>query len=150
MLLVEALSHKCLRQLGAIARRKLELWQKVLHGPDVVEVPVREDDCLDAILAAAKGREIGDQVIDAEHVFVRELKSQIDDVQVAVDVDDEAVASDLLESSERIETEIFSGGEICGDRRRFGLWTATAAESGMLWVTRRNSISTFPMRIFWP
>ena len=77
----------------------------MLNGTDVIQVRVRKEDGLDAILATAQTRCVRDQVVDAEHVLVRKLKSQVDDVDIAIDFDDEAVAADLFEPAEWVDAQ---------------------------------------------
>jgi hypothetical protein len=79
--------------------------EKMLSGPDVIEVPVREEDRLDPVLAALEAREIRDEVIDPKHVFLRELKSEVDQVDIVINLDDETVSTDLLKTAERIDAQ---------------------------------------------
>jgi hypothetical protein len=69
-----------------------------------------EDDRFDAILFATKARKIRNEIVDTRHILLRKLEAKIDDVQVAIDIDDETVAAHFLKSSERIELETFASG----------------------------------------
>jgi hypothetical protein len=106
MILLQALFHHGHGEPGAVARRVMEGREQVLRRADVVEVPVREEHRFDLALSPAQTRDIGDEVVDAEHVLVRELQSQVDDVDVFLHLDDEAVASHLLEAAERVDAQL--------------------------------------------
>ncbi len=77
----------------------------MLDGTDVVEVSVGENHCLDPVLAPAECGCIGDEVIDPWHIFLGELKTEIDDIDITVDLDDKTVSTDFLEPTEWIELE---------------------------------------------
>jgi hypothetical protein len=79
----------------------MQLREDVLHGPDVIEMAVGEEDGFDITFASMKTREIGDQIVDTEHIFIGELQTDVDDIEIAVDLDNEAVPSYLFESPER-------------------------------------------------
>ena len=105
MHLVQPLAHERHGELGAVHGRKVELREQMLYGSDVIQVPVCEEQSLDAVFSAFQRRDIRHEIIDAEHIFVGELQSQIDDDEIAIHVDDKAVTADLLEPAKRIELE---------------------------------------------
>ncbi len=78
----------------------------MLCSTNVVQVTVSEEHCFDAIFATLEARHVGDQVIDTHHVFVWELKTEVDDVNVAIYFYNEAVAANLLESTEWIHAKV--------------------------------------------
>jgi hypothetical protein len=86
----------------------MECRKEMLHCTDVIKVPVREDQRFDAPLSAAERRRVRDEVIDARHVLLRELEAEIDDIEIAVDIDDEAVTTHLFEASEGVDPESFT------------------------------------------
>jgi hypothetical protein len=75
----------------------------MLHCTDVVQVTVCEDHCLDAVFSTTKSGHVRNEVVDTRHILLRELESEIDNIEVAIDIDDEAVATNLFKSAERVE-----------------------------------------------
>ncbi len=129
MVLFQTLLHERHGELRAKARRELKRGQQMLRGSDMVQVSVREEHGFDPIFATFEGRDVRDQIVDAEHVFIGELKSQVDDEDVAVALEDEAVATNLLESAKWIEPEV----------------AAAALEDGFSPLRLRSSIACWPL-----
>ena len=76
------------------------LPQEVRQGADVILVAVREDDGAEPLAPAAHVREIGNDVIDAGQLVVREHEPAVDRDQVLAGLDQHHVEADLAETSE--------------------------------------------------
>jgi hypothetical protein len=79
----------------------MELWEEMLDSPNVIEVSVREEDSPNELLLAFEKRNIGDEVIDPEHILFGELESEIDNEEVGSDLHDHAVSAYFLKPSKR-------------------------------------------------
>jgi hypothetical protein len=76
--LIEPFPHKSHRELRSEARGKLELREEVLRRPDVIEVTVREEDAFDKFFLSLEEGDIGNEIINPEHILFRELETEID------------------------------------------------------------------------
>ena len=79
--------------------------KEVLDGTDVIKVGVREKNGFNAILLSFERSQVRYEIVDAEHVLIGKLQSQIDDVDVCIDFNDEAVAPNLFKPAERVDAE---------------------------------------------
>jgi hypothetical protein len=85
--------------------RRGDVAQQVRETADVVLVPVREHHALDAVGVVAQVGEIGQHEVDAGHVGVGEHQPAVDDEDPPVDLEAEAVASDLPQSAEEDDAD---------------------------------------------
>jgi len=72
----------------------------MLRRPDVIEVSVRKEHAADKLLLSFEERDIGNEVIDAEHSLFRELEPEVDDEEIFIHLYNHAVSSDFFESPE--------------------------------------------------
>src|SRR3989338_4987915 len=125
MIFIQTFLHHRHGEARAVTRREVEGRQQVLRRADVIEVSVRKEDCFDAVLSSFQAGNVRNQVVDSQHILVRELESQVDDVDVLIHFYDEAVAADLFKTTERVDPEI--------------LFLATrSSDRPMLWLARRG------------
>jgi hypothetical protein len=100
----------------------MECRKKMLYCTDVIEVPVGENECLDPLLPPAKSGNVGNKVVDTRHILLGKLQAKVDDVQIAIDIDDEAVPTDFLETAEGIDAKTLSSAECLLLPLRLLLW----------------------------
>jgi len=93
------------RQFPADDGRVAQLFQEDGGGADMVQMAVAEDDAADIALLAAQGRDIGDDVIYARHVFVGELHAHVQDDDVVIVLEDGAIAADLFLPAQRVDLQ---------------------------------------------
>jgi hypothetical protein len=103
--LIQALSYKGHGEFRPKHRWEVELGEQMLHCADVIQVSVGEEECLDTILLTFERRNIRYEVVDAEHLLIGELQPEIDEEKIAVAIDDEAIAANLLKSAEWVEAK---------------------------------------------
>ena len=84
------------------------------HRADVVFVTVREHDADDVVEAVPDGREVGEDQVDARLVLFGEEHAAVDDEDLAVDLEDGHVATDLAETADGDDAQgaRFEGGWI--------------------------------------
>jgi hypothetical protein len=103
LVLVELRTRHRHRQGPAIDRRhrdRRELAQDPGQRPEVVLVPVRDDDRLDVRGALAQVAEVRQDEVDADHLRGREAQTDIDDDDPIVLLDDGHVLADLAQPPE--------------------------------------------------
>ena|SRR3989344_7408668 len=115
----------------------------MLDGANMVEVSMGEEHSPDAVFTSPQAGHIGDEVIDPQHIFIRELKANVDNEDVLIHFDDEAVAADLFESPEGVETQTAAVAA-----RNFALhrlYARLAGESLVVrWVVLLGSLGVAP------
>jgi hypothetical protein len=77
-----------------------EVAEEVGESPDVVFVPVGEDDALHVVLPVDQPPPIGEHQVDAEHVLLGEHQPAVDEGHPILHLDRCAVAPDLTEPTE--------------------------------------------------
>src|SRR3989344_4676936 len=90
--------NKAHRELCAVAGREMQFRKQMLRRPDVIEVSVRKEHAADKLLLSFEERDIGNEVIDAEHSLFRELEPEVDDEEIFIHLYNHAVSSDFFES----------------------------------------------------
>ena len=97
--LLETALEDAERQARAVDRH-VDLLEDVRQRADVVLVAVRQHDGLDLVLVLDEVADIRDDEVDAEHVFIREHQSRIDDEDLIIHADDSHILADLPQTSE--------------------------------------------------
>ena len=72
--------------------------QQVRHAPDVVLVPVGQDQGDDVVDAVLDGGEVGKDEVDARLILLGEEHTAVDDEQLAVQLEDGHVTADLTQA----------------------------------------------------
>ncbi len=80
---------------------RLDLLQQVMDGADVILVAVRDDNRFDFVPAAAQVLEIRDDIVNAEHIIVREHTTGIHDDDGILVLIEHQVAANLSHSPQR-------------------------------------------------
>jgi len=86
---------------GGAVDRELQLFEKVGHRTDMVFVRMGDDDSVDLLLDRMQIAEIGDENIDAVHLFGREAHPDVDDDRALFGFEYRHVAADLAEAAKR-------------------------------------------------
>ncbi len=87
-------------QLGADHGDVVAQAQQVRHGADVVLVAVGQDDADDVVHAVPDVVEVRQDQVDAGLVLLGEEDAAVDDEDLAVDLEGDHVAADLLEAAQ--------------------------------------------------
>ena len=85
--------------------RHVELAQEIGQGPDVVLVGMREDHAAHPVALREEVREVGDHVVDAGHLIVREHEPAVDSEEVLAGLQQHHVQADLAEATEREDAD---------------------------------------------
>ena len=100
--LLELRAHQADRQRAAVDdRRHPDLAQDVGKRPDVILVPMGEDDRLDVVGVIAKIGEVRQHQVDSQHLGGREHQTGVDHDDPPVVLDDGHVLADLAQPPER-------------------------------------------------
>ena len=100
-MLVELRLHEAEREPRRPDLGHLDLTEEVGKGPDVILVPVGEDDGPDVGPPLAQVLEVGQHEVDAEVLVPRERQAGVDEDDPLVALDDGHVLADLAEAAER-------------------------------------------------
>jgi hypothetical protein len=93
--------NECQRQPGAEDRDVRALTEQVGHCADVVLMPMGEDQPYDVIEAVPDVVEVGEDQVDPRLVVLWEEHAAVDDQELAVELEDGHVATDLTKTAER-------------------------------------------------
>ena len=96
--LLELGLHEGQRELASHQGDVLTQAQQVGHAPDVVLVPVSQDQGDDVVDAVLDGGEVGKDEVDARLVLLREEHTAVNDEQLAVQLEDGHVAANLSQA----------------------------------------------------
>ena len=100
--LLELRAHQADRQRAAVDhRRHSDLAQDVGQRPDVILVPMGEDDRLDVVGVIAEIGEVRQHQVDSQHLGGREHQPGVDHDDPPVLLDDGHVLADLAQPPER-------------------------------------------------
>src|SRR5204863_6443914 len=80
--------------------RRGDVLEQVRERTHMVLMPVREHDAVDAIRVRAQIREVREDEVDAGHVGVREHQPTVDDDDPPLDLEAEAVPTDLPDAAQ--------------------------------------------------
>ena len=95
------------RELGAVhGRRRIELFHEIRHAADMVFMPVREENAADLVFILDEIGDIGEDEVDARHLFGREDDARVDDDDVVPVLDGGHVLADLADAAKE---EYFDG-----------------------------------------
>lgn len=83
-------------EFEAVGWRKIEFRQDVRYGADVIEMAVGEDDAADAIEFVFEVADVGDDVVDTEHVFGWEFDADVNNDDVVFVFEDGHVFADFV------------------------------------------------------
>ena len=96
--LLETALEDAERQARAVDRH-MDLLEDVWQGADMILMAVRQHNGLDLVTVLDEIADIRDDEIDAEHVFIREHQSRIDDENLIIHADDGHILADLPQAS---------------------------------------------------
>jgi hypothetical protein len=102
--LVQLRLHEPERESGRPDLRHAHLAQEIGQRPDMIFVPVRQDDRSNAIAPLAQVLEVRQYEIDAEVLVAREREARVDDDDAALGLYDHHVLADLAQAAKRDET----------------------------------------------
>ena len=97
--------------------RKLELFEKVWHGTDVIFMGVGNDDTVDLVFDFADISEIGYQNIYTVHIFTWKTHPYIDDDCGSIGLHDHKVTANFSQSAQRRDFDTGVGSfdvVVCG------------------------------------
>src|SRR5439155_1160748 len=122
LVLAELGADEAVRELRAVDRDLDELAKHVRQRADVVLVRVRHEKAADPRLSRPQVGDVGDDEIDAQHLFVGEHEAGVDDDDVVARFDRQHVLPDLADTTERDDpqaaTSSGSGSRFSGGRCR--------------------------------
>ena len=98
--LLELGLHEGQRELASHQGDVLTQAQQIGHTPDVVLVPVSQDQGDDVVDAVLDGGEVRKDEVDARLVLLGEEHTAVDDEQLAVQLEDGHVAADLAQATQ--------------------------------------------------
>ena len=81
--------------------RDIQFAHQIRHSSDVVFVPVREDQALDAVGICLEICKIRQNDIDTVHVLVRKSHTAVDDDDIAPELEYSHIFADLSEAAKR-------------------------------------------------
>lgn len=87
----------------------------MLHGANVIKVRMGKNNSLNVTLSSAERGNIGDEIIDTQHIFVGKLQPQINDVERGIDFHDKTIPPYLFKPPQR---EHAHAALTTADRRR--------------------------------
>ena len=93
------------RQRRAVQRDVTAQFEQIRHGPDVVFVPVCENDADDVVESIPNRGEVGKDQVDAGLRFFREQDTTVNDEQPSVELEHGHVATDFAEPAERDDSQ---------------------------------------------
>ena len=142
------MSRESERDLRAIDRKR-QLTQEELQTADVVLVAVRCDAGLDAMRVLAQPGEVGQHEVDAVHVGIGKHEPTVDEEQPVVVFDDHAIATDLAETAEEDDSDVFGhqrAAERAARRLSSTFCARSASPAGGGPIGRRASPTLRPSR----
>jgi hypothetical protein len=78
----------------------------MLHRSDVIQMAMREEDAANGVFLPSKVGDVRHEVVNPEHVLLGELEPEINEVTVGLDLNEQAVPPNLLESPEGDDPEL--------------------------------------------
>jgi hypothetical protein len=92
---VEAAAHEAEGEARSVHGQLADRAQQIRQRPDVVQVPVGEDDRVDRVAALLEVGEVGQHEVDADLLAAREGDAAVDDHEPVAELDDVEVLADL-------------------------------------------------------
>src|SRR6185312_11622796 len=86
------------RKFGAVDR-EIHFREQIRKGTDVVLMRMSDENAPHKLFVLFQVREIGDNDVDAEHLFARKRKAAVDDDDVVAFAYDVAVVADLADTA---------------------------------------------------
>src|SRR3989344_8048833 len=95
------------RQIRPVERWVAQFRDQVRDAADMVVMRVRDDDAHDVIFLALEIVDVGNDVVDAGHVFFGKLQAHVDDDDIVAVFQYRHVASDFFNAAYRYDAQYF-------------------------------------------
>ncbi len=92
-------------QFEAVSWREIEFWENVRNRADVIEMAVRKDNSADAVEFVFEVTNIGNDIIDPEHVFGWKFDPDINNNDVVFVFEDGHVFADFVQAADRNDAQ---------------------------------------------